>query len=561
MVYVFARVSTLNKYIGKRLTSQQLQAALMDLGMDIKDVSGDKDPELKIEITAEKLDLVSAVGLARAIKYYLGVDDKPIRYEIVRGKLAVKVDKSVSRVRPRTAAAIIRGLNVDAESLQEIISLQEKMHESFGRRRKKAAIGIYPLERIKFPIKYRAELPDKIMFTPLGFSEVMSGVEILQKHEKGREFAHLLRGHERYPIFEDAEGKVLSMPPIINSEEVGHVHEGRQDLFIECSGHNLTHLDNVLKVVVTTLIEMGGRAESVAVEYPDETYRLDLSNYTDEIDIGFVNRLIGINLKPKEALPLLTKMMYNPVKIVGSKVQVEVPPFRSDVWHDVDIADDIARAYGYNNIAPKYPNISSVGGHLPFSQFREAVCWQMGGMGFQELYTYMLTSTDTQYRKMGLSHEDGAYVRILNSAEQGTNSVRTMILPEHLVSLNINRKNKYPQRVFEVGMVVRPKDGAHPENEWRLSTSIAGPRTNYTKIKETLDTLMGILGVEYEVKPASHGFLIAGRAGDIIVGGKPVGFIGEVHPQVLDAFGLLVPVASFEIGLKPLFSHKEKRDA
>ncbi|MEM0438057.1 MAG: phenylalanine--tRNA ligase subunit beta [Candidatus Micrarchaeia archaeon] len=557
MVYVFAKASALNKYIGKRLTLQQMQDALIDIGMDIKDVLGDKDPVLKVEITAEKLDLVSVVGLARAIKYYLGIEDKPIRYEIVRGRNSVYVDRSVARVRPRTAAAIVRGLNVDAEALEEIIGLQEKMHESFGRRRKKAAIGIYPLGRIKFPIKYCAESPDKIMFTPLGFSEVMSGVEVLERHEKGREFSHLLSGHEKYPIFEDAEGKVLSMPPIINSEEVGRVHEGKQDLFIECSGHNLTHLDNVLKVIVTTLIEMGGTAESVSVEYPDgEIYRLDLSNYTDEIDIDFVNRLIGISIKPKEAVPLLTKMMYNPVKVVGSKVQVEVPPFRSDVWHDVDIADDIARAYGYNNIAPRYPNISTVGGHLPFSRFRESACEAMVGMGFIELYTYMLTSTEKQYSMMGREQKEGGYVRILNSAEQGTNAVRTMILPEHLESLNINRKSGYPQKVFEVGMVVRPEKGRHPGNEWRLSASIAGPRTNYTKIKEALDTLMCVLGVEYEVRPADEPYLIAGRAGEIAVGGRPIGFIGEVHPKVLDAFGLLVPVASFEVELKPLFENK-----
>jgi phenylalanyl-tRNA synthetase beta chain len=545
MVYVHAKHSELNKYVGKKLSVEEIENTLIDLGMDIKGKSDEKDIEFKIEITAEKMEYISSIGIARAIQHFMGIKKKIKKYEIKKGKYEIKYDNSLEKVRPKIVGAIIRNFDVTEENLDKIIEIQEKIHDSFGRNRKKVSIGVYPLKEIEFPITFKGEKPNKIKFRPLESEKEMSAEEILEKHEIGKKYAHLIKNSEVYPILVDSKNKILSMPPIINSYETGRVVPGKNDLFIDCTGHNLTHLDNVLKVLVTTLIEISGEVESVVVDYGKEKYELNLDNTKDKIDINFVNEIIGIKITPQETEKLLEKMCYKVNEIKDNIIEIEIPPFRSDVWHDVDIADDIARAYGYNNIKPKLPEITSNGELLKKSLNKEKISENLIGMGFIELYTYMLTSTEVQYNKMKRKNEN--IIKIIDSAEEGINTVRTLILPENLISLNINRKNNYPQKVFENGFTIQ-----NDENQEHLCVSIADPKANYTKIKEVFDLLNKINNWNLEIKEKEFPFLIKGRSAAVIYKNKEIGFIGEIHPEILDNFGLLVPVTSFELNIKEI---------
>lgn len=557
MVYVYERQSNLNKYIGKNLSVEEIKETLMDMGMDLKGESKESDPELKIEITAEKMDLISAVGIGRAISFYRGIKKELPKYNIKKSGLKLKVDKSVENVRSKAVCALVKNVPMDDNFLDEIIQIQEKIHASFGRNRKKGAIGIYPLDKIKFPIYYKAEDPSKIKFRPLESEREMTGEEIVKFHETGQKYAHLLAEAKEYPIFVDSNNEILSMPPIINSFNTGRVEASHKDLFIECSGHNLQHLDNILKILITTFIDMGATAESIEVEYYDKTkYELDLSNVSDEIEIAFINRLIGIDLKEKDVRELFAKVMLNVKEVKNGKVKFEIPPFRSDLWADEDVADDIARAYGYNNVVPTFPNISSVGEQLDVSRFRDKVTNSMISLGFLELYTYMLSSTQNQFKNMGLEEED--CVRLIDSEDQGLNMVRTRILPEVLQSLHINRQHKYPQKVFENGFVIKPDSKADTGalNQLHLCAAIADPKSNYTQIKAILTAISKLHELDFEVKEEDFKFLISGRSAKIMFKGEKVGLIGELHPQVLDSFGLLVPVSVLEINLDRIFKLK-----
>jgi len=557
MVYVYAKLSELNKYIGTELTTKEIKDTLSDMGMDIKGESKEQDPELKVEITAEKMDMVSSVGIGRAIKYYRGLATELPKYELKTSGFKLKVLKSAKDVRPVTVCALIKNAPMTQELLNEIIEIQEKMHASFGRNRKKAAIGIYPLSEITFPITFGAEDPSDIIFRPLEMSEKVNGHDILKKHETGKKYAHLLDHCDMYPVFRDDEGKVLSMPPIINSHDTGRVDISHKDFFIECSGHNLVHLDNILKVLVTTLIEMGCEAESIEVEYEDQNnYILNLDSYTDVVNLDYINKLIGINIDKEEVKTLASKVMFNVKNITeDGDITFEIPAFRNDIWDDSDIADDIARAYGYNNIVPTFPSISSVGEHIPFSQFKESITENMIRLGFLETYTYMLTSTQVQFKDMGIDENKYSYIKISDSAEQGINMVRLQILPETLTTLRINRKNKYPQKIFENGLTIQPDEEVDTgaKNESHLCVAIADPKSNYTQIKGVLDTVFKLEGIDFKVEESDLDFLIEGRRANIFVKGHNVGFIGELHPQILENFSLIVPVSVLEINLEKVW--------
>ena len=562
MVYVYAKKSELNKYIGQELEVEEIKSILMDMGMDIKGESENDDPELKIEITAEKLDMVSAVGIGRAIKFYGGYSKKIPKYEIEPSGYTLYVKESAREVRPKTVCAILKDVPMSSEFLDEMIKIQEKIHDSFGRGRKKAAIGIYPMDKINFPVTFAAEKPEDIVFKPLEFDREVNGRELLEVHDTGKKYAHLLKDCELYPVFRDFKGKVLSVPPIVNSQELGKVGVENKDLFIECSGHNISHLDNVLKVLVTTFMDMGARAESIEVSYEgeDEVYHLDLSERDDEISLDFVNKWIGVDIGGDEVERLLKKVMFEVGSVDGDKVKIGIPPFRADIWHDVDIADDIARAYGYNNIVPKFPQVASVGGVLDISRFRESFSESMKALGFLETYTYMLTSSVEQFDKMCLDYSKEDYIKLLDSEDRGLNMVRVRVLPESLNALHVNRKNSYPQKIFENGFTIKVDDNSDTgsSDEGHLCVAIADPKANYTQIKGVLDTLFKLHEIEFKVVESLNSFLIEGRRGDVYVNGERVGFVGEVHPQVLENFGLLVPACALEINLDKLFSLVEK---
>lgn len=557
MVYVYAKQSQINRYVGKDLSVLEIEETLKDLGMDIKGCSDEKDPELKVEITAEKIDMVSVAGIGRAIKYYRGLSKKLPTYDIVKGKNKVIVDKSAALARPKTVCVILRDVNMTQELLDEMIEIQEKIHESFGRNRKKASIGIYPCDEFKFPVTFTGEKPENIIFHPLEAEGEMSGLEILEKHETGKKFAHLLAENDLFPVFRDSDSKVLSMPPIINSNDTGRVDLTHKDLFIEISGFNLTYLDNLLKVLTTTFLEFGAKAETVLVEYSDsDNYELNLDNSEDKVSLDYINSLIGIKVDSKQIKDLALKVMFEVSEVNGDEITFLIPPYRCDIWHDSDIADDIARAYGYNNIVPSFPAISTIGSTLEISDFKDRLTTTMVNFGFLELYSYILTSTKTQFNKFGFDEPDCDFEKLIDSEDQGLNMTRVRILPEVLESLHINRKNKYPQKVFENGFTIQKDESCDTKarNEGHMCSVIADPKSNYTQIKGVFDTFMKMNGIPFEVvSDDTIPFLIPGRSAKVLVKGIEVGFIGEVHPKILDSFGLLVPCSAYEINVEKIF--------
>ena len=176
-------------------------------------------------------------------------------------------------------------------------------------------------------------------------------------------------------------------------------------------------------------------------------------------------------------------------------------------------------------------------------------------LGFLETYTYMLTSTETQFKEMNIPEKKYSYIRLNNTEEQGLNMVRVQILPETLTTLRINRKNKYPQKIFENGLTIQPNEFVDTKaiNESHLCVAIADPKSNYTSIKGILDTLFTLEKIDFKVEESSLEFLIEGRRANIMVRGHNVGFIGELHPQILENFKLIVPVSVLEINLEKIW--------
>lgn len=533
------------KLVGKKLSDDKLKDRISMMGTDLESVD---DSEINVEIFPNRPDLLSEQGFARAFSSFIGQKKGLRKYNVKKSSEKVIVEKSLNGVRPFTACAIVKGLNFDDEKIKEIIQIQEKLHVTYGRNRKKAAIGVYPFEKIKPPIRFLAKKPEEIKFRPLESPVEMNGLQVLSKHPTGRDYGHLLEGKDKFPIFVDSQDQILSMPPIINSHHIGKITEDTKDVFIECSGFDYDVLSKCLNMIVTALADMGGKIYSMEIDMNGKKlYSPDLDPSKIDCDIEYVNKILGLDLNEKEMKNLLEKMGYG-----YNKGKALVPCYRADVLHPIDLIEDIAIAYGYENFEEIIPNVATVGQEDQFEIFKRKISEMLIGLGNIECKTYHLINKEVQTNFMGIDME---VVLIDNALNQEYNSLAAWVTPSIMNVLKINKHHEYPQNIFAIGTIFKKDDNQETGilEQDRLSCIICSEDADYTKIRQVLDYVFSSLGINYEISSTEHESFISGRVGRASVKGNDVAYIGELSPEVLENFEIEMPVSCFELNLTELY--------
>ncbi|MCK4474513.1 phenylalanine--tRNA ligase subunit beta, partial [Candidatus Bathyarchaeota archaeon] len=213
-------VITLNRerfcsFLGREITVQEMAKQLPWIGFDIEEVGVDY---VKVEFNPNRIDFCSYAGVARALKGFMGWETGLPKYKVKRGETVLHIDKAVSGVRPYMLAAVIRNMKLDEDDIVDLMEMQEDLHWGVGRDRRKASVGVHNLDVVEPPFTFTAVEPNSVRFVPLDKTEEMSLREIIEKHEKGKAYSHLVDWAAKYPLLVDRDGKVLSMPPIINGE-------------------------------------------------------------------------------------------------------------------------------------------------------------------------------------------------------------------------------------------------------------------------------------------------------------------------------------------------------
>ncbi len=537
------------RLIGKKLNDKEIEDRLSMMGAPVDAVL---DTELEVDISPNRPDWLSEQGLARSLSSFLGVKTGLRGYPVAKGGYQVIVDRAVSAVRPFTACAVVKGLKLDDEKIREIIQVQEKLHVTYCRNRKKAAIGIYPLEKIQFPITYTAKKPQEIVFIPLESSREMDAAQLLVQHPTGRAYAHLLKGQPRFPVFIDAKKQVLSVPPIINSQLTGKVETTTKDVFIECSGFDLRALNVLLNIIVTALADMGGKIFSVDVMYRKKVTTPDLSPRKMKVDIDAVSRLLGIELKEAEAKKLLKRMGYG-----YASGHALVPAYRADVMHLVDLAEDIAIAYGYEKFRPEIPKVATIGSADDFSDFQETIANFLVGLGMLEAITYHISNIAVQAKAMNCKVD---VIELANALTVDYNALRAWMLPSMMEVLRVNKMKDYPQKFFSIGTVFSndPKTPTQVGEITKLAMVSAHPKADYTEMRQVIEYLFRVLGLNASFEETEHSSFVPGRVAQVKIADHAIAIVGEMHPQVITNFNLEMPVAAAEINLTELFNHLKK---
>ncbi|UCC91779.1 MAG: phenylalanine--tRNA ligase subunit beta [Candidatus Aenigmatarchaeota archaeon] len=532
------------KLVGEKLPEDKLKDRISMLGTDLEGIRGN---EIHVEVFPNRPDMLSEQGFARAFSSFIGVKTGLRKYKVrsTGSKLFVK---NLPPQWPYGVACIVRGLKFDDEKIREVIQLQEKLGTTLTRNRRKGGLGLYPLEKIKFPITFTGKKPEDIKFRPLEFREQLTAKQILSRHPKGREYGSIMDGWKTYPVFVDSKGTVMSMPPIINSHDVGKIDETTNDVFIEGTGPDLNTIMVSLAILATSLADMGGEIHSLEIIYPKRKFTFpDLRPGKMKIDIDYCNKWLGLNLKGREVKRLLGRMGFG-----YENKTVLVPAYRADVMHPVDLFEDVAIAYGYDNFEHEIPNISTIGEEDPFEIFKKKIADLMIGLGFLETATYHLTNREDMNTKM-LTDLD--YVELLNPANIEYDILRSWVLPSLMKVLSENTRHDYPQKIFDIGTVFKknPAKETSVEEFARIACVSCHKDANYTEIRQYLECMLSSFGLKNKVVKTEHPSFIPGRVGRVSVKGKKIAYVGELHPQVLENFGIEQPVCAFELNLTDLF--------
>jgi len=527
--------------------TQEVQDKISLFGTPLESL--DKD-EIEIEVFPNRPDLLSMQGFLRAFKAFLGKSQGLQKYKLNKPEkdYRVKIESSVKSVRPYTACAIVKGLKFDDEKIKEIIDLQEKLHNTLGRNRKKVAIGIYPLEKIKLPIKYEARKPSDIKFMPLESDREMTATQILQRHQTGRDYAHLLEDFDKYPVFVDANNKILSLPPVINSHETGKITDQTRDVFVECSGSDFQTLKKTLNIVITTLADMSGKIYQMDLDYkylPGKTTTPDLKPEKMKVSLENTNKLLGLSLKESDLGKLFSKMGYH-----YQSGSVLIPAWRTDILHEVDLIEDLAIAYGYDKIIPEIPNVATTGSETEQSKKAVKISEILSGLNLTEISTYHLIKKEEAKKQR---HSEKIE---LEDSKTDYKLLRTDLLTSALRIYGENKDQEYPQKIFEQGTVFsldkeNKTESGIIESEGLLIASSPG---NFTEVKQILDYLTKMLDLSYTLKEADKQNLIPGRTAEIEINGKIAGYLGEISPDTLKAWYIKMPIAVIELNLSKVLA-------
>ncbi|KAK9676409.1 hypothetical protein RND81_11G075200 [Saponaria officinalis] len=532
------------------------------------DVSNDDEEIIyKIEVAANRYDLLCLEGLAQALRVFEEFEDIP-RYTLADvhrdSMLRMHVKSETSSIRPFVVCAVLRGVSFNEVRYNSFIDLQDRLHQNICRRRTLVAIGTHDLDTIDGPFTYEALPPEQITFVPLKQVKKIRADELMEFYKsdlKLKKYLHIIAESPVFPVIYDCNRTVLSLPPIINGAHSA-ITLKTKNVFIECTATNLTKAKIVLNTMVTmfsSYCETKFEVEPVEVIYSDgKSYVCpDLSLYDMDVPLSYINDTIGVSLEADEVTRLLKKMQLHVKKSDpvdnGCNISVSIPPTRSDILHPCDVMEDVAIAFGYNEIPKRMPaRMSAPVKPLPLNELTDLIRYEIALNGFTEVLNWILCS-----------HRDdpSATVIIENPRSSDCEVVRSSLMPGILKAVGHNKDHRKPIKVFEVGDVVLLSDAndVGAVNHRQLAALYCGANSGFEIIHSLVDRVMEVVGTPfvtagdnlgYYIQRADNLKFLPGRHASIIYKGRHIGTFGIVHPEVLSKFDIPDPCSFMELNIE-----------
>ncbi|RMJ25758.1 hypothetical protein PHISP_03363 [Aspergillus sp. HF37] len=589
--------AALFKELGREYTTEEFDELCFQFGIELDEDTTDSDrpvvdgvqepPQLKIEVPANRYDMLCFEGISLMLNIFLGQQPFP-NYRLVEpssGQLqTMTVKEDTMKIRPYVTGAILRNVKFDQMRYESFIALQDKLHQNLARQRTLVSIGTHDLDTIEGPFTYDALPPKDISFVPLNQTKQMNGEELMTFYEKDKhlgKYLHIIRDSTVYPVIHDSKGVVCSLPPIINGEH-SKISLNTRNVFIEITALDKTKVEIVNRILVAMFSQYTSEPftiEPVKIvsEHNNETrVTPDISPRPAQAEASYLNQCCGLDLPSSELCKLLEKMAYHakPSASNPDLIDVDVPLTRADVLHQADIMEDVAVAYGFNSLPRGFPKISgTIGQPLPINKLSDIVRMEAAMANWSEVLPLILCSHDENFSWLNRKDDGNTAVRLANPKTLEFQVVRTSLLPGLLKTIRENKGHPVPMKVFEVSDVAFKDQSLERKsrNERHFAAAWYGKTSGFEVVHGLLDRVMAMLksafitgeeGLEntaigdsqYWIEELDSPTYFPGHAASIHVriAGKEqnIGTFGILHPTVLEKFELKYPTSALEINVE-----------
>ena len=584
--------AALFKAIGKEFTDEEFEDLCFEFGIELDEVTSEQqlfeneqqksgahlsnEVLYKIEVAANRYDLLCLEGLALALKVFLNKEPMPVFKPLnvlPENERQLIVEPSVEEVRPIGLAAILRGINFTNDTLKGFMELQDKLHNNICRGRKLVSMGTHDLDTIKGPVYYRALPKKEIKFIPLNRTEEVDGdglMNLLKDDPKLGKYLYLLDGFDKYPVMMDSNNVIMSLPPIINSQHTKMTLD-THNVFIDITGLDYTKCE----IVLNTLVAMFSvyckdsftveEVKVVTTKNNEANIYPNLKPRVFKADVEYLRTISGIHdIVPEEILKCLKKMELDGKILNEKEIEVTAPITRSDVLHQCDIAEDLAIAYGYNNITKKITPTNCYGRQQPYNKLADLFRHEMAMGGYVEFLTMALLSEKDLYTNM-LKKPDDLSAKIFYSSCKEFEYMRSSLIPGILKSVEANKANQLPYRIFEISdvVIIDKNNEVGAANRRKLCFAYANTVSSMEIVQGMVDLLMKKIGLvfqekddvkkRYTIKPSNDPAFFEDRQAEIIIQDNiKIGIYGIIHPKVLKNFNIKNPVTLCDIDLQTI---------
>ena len=323
MPVVELNINRIRKLVSGKTTRKQILDALPFLGLDIESEDGD---EIRIEYSPNRPDYSTDYGIATGLQGLLGIKKGIQKITIKKkGKFSIKVDSSVTKIRPYVTGVIATNGKLDDVSIKQLMNMQEDLHFGIGRKRKKSSIGLHDADKITFPLTY-STVSREHKFAPLNSDAEQTIDEILTNTEVGQNYGWVLGDVTQVPIITDSEKNTISFPPIINSS-LTTVTPNTKNILIEVTGIDKEAAEDMLSVVVSILQTAGFDFNELKIS-GNKNSTPQLKNRTMIYDTKFTSEILGIEMNSSNMVTCLKKCRLD-ASVKGKKITCTIPRYLS----------------------------------------------------------------------------------------------------------------------------------------------------------------------------------------------------------------------------------------
>ena len=537
----------------------------MTIGMDIHDALGFNDTTVEFEITNNRPDCLSVLGLAReaAATFDLPFNYTEPTFNGVDGSAADHINVEVKNpaLCSRYMAAVVKNVKIGpsprwmverlnasgVRAINNFVDITNFVMLEYGH--PMHAFDLRYVDGAKIVVR-NAEADEKI--TILDGTEVTLSPEMLVIADEKKPIAVAgVMGGEYSGIMDDTQTVVFEAACFdgVSVRMTAKKINKRTD----ASSRFEKGIDPInakaALMRALQLVEMLGCGEVVR-EY------IDVDNINKEPvklkhDAKWISDHLGIEIAEEEQISIFKKLGFT-----YEDGYVTAPNTRIDIERQCDLAEEVARIYGYNRIPSTVPKLSSNSRITPIQKFEKKIVDIMVAQGFYETMTFSFISPKS-YEKLSFCDCKKSSVVLTNPLGEDTSVMRTSMLPSmmNVVSTNVASRN-LSARLFEIGRVFTPTDERLPFEEDVVGLCAYGADEDFYTVKGVIEELLSSLVIDARFVPVHDNKTYhPGRCADIVCGDTVIGTFGELHPSAAEKFGVSCRVYAAELYMQKMFDN------